>query len=676
MTGAAHLAFHLSATPRLRAATTPSAWRETTPEERDAFTARASSRGAGSTSTSGLCAANGQHAALVVGSTVVSFCVSYVVRLRRKRRSPQIVLKALAGEDSADGPMLAGIKGPTNAKEVEGLPWWWEAFWTLPFTKRGKQGEPLTLGDSMHVFRCNIEQIFGGYPSFDGAPLAEGDLEKAGLTDGTMYIGLQEYYKNFGSVYKLCFGPKSFLVISDAEIAKHVLRERTMTYDKGMLGEVLEDVMGKGLIPADLATWKVRRRAIVPGFHKAWLQYQVGEFARLTQRLMDDLKVASSKGEVRDMEERFGSVALDIIGYSVFNYDFESTLRESPVVRAAISSLREVEHRAQTPVSYWKLPFVDVFVEQQREFKENMALLDGKLNECVATALRDREEMDVEQLQNRDYSKVQNTSLLRFLVDMRGEETTGKQLRDDMITMLIAGHETTASALTWALFELAQNEPLWKKLQAEVDSVLGDREVPTYEDVEKLLLTRLCVAESLRMYPEPPLLIRRSLEEDVLPAGRSGINAKVLRGHDFFISIYNIHRSECYWPHANTFDPERFLRPYSNPEVPGWAGYDPAKWKGLLYPNEISADYAFLPFGGGQRKCVGDVFAMLEATVVLASVARGFDFTFAAPTARPADVGTCTGATIHTRNGLHMHVTRRGSSGMEGAQKEAAAVPA
>lgn len=574
--------------------------------------------------------------------------------------------------------MLAGIKGPTNAKDVEGLPWWWEAFWKLPFTRRGEKGEPLTLGDAMHVFRCNIEQIFGGYPSFDGAPLAEGELESAGLTDGTMYIGLQKYYEDFGPVYKLCFGPKSFLVISDAEVAKYVLREKSQEYDKGMLGEVLEDVMGKGLIPADLETWRIRRRAIVPGFHKAWLEYQVSEFGRMTSRLLDDLKVAASKNEVRDMEERFGSVALDIIGYSVFNYDFESTLRESPVVKAAISSLREVEHRAQTPVSYWKLPFVDVFVAQQREFKENMALLDGKLNECVRKALDDREEMDVEQLQNRDYSQVKNTSLLRFLVDMKGEETTGKQLRDDMITMLIAGHETTASALTWALFELSQNEALLEKVQAEVDSVLGDRDVPTYEDIDKLLMVRLCVAESLRMYPEPPLLIRRSLEEDELPEGRAGFRAKVLRGHDFFISIYNIQRSECYWPNANTYDPERFLRPYSNPEVPGWEGYDPEKWMGRrLYPDELAADYAFMPFGAGQRKCVGDIFAMLEATVVLAGVVRGFDFKFAAPTAKPEDVGTCTGATIHTRNGLNMQVLSRrpAPAGVKAPSAESAQAP-
>eukprot|EP00971_Amphidinium_carterae_P132537 2625080-Amphidinium_carterae.1 len=84
---------------------------------------------------------------------------------------------------------------------------------------------------------------------------------------------------------------------------------------------------------------------------------------------------------------------------------------------------------------------------------------------------------------------MENPSLLRFLVDMRGEETSGKQLRDDMITMLIAGHETTASGLTWALFELAQNKPLMQRVQEEVDRVMGDREIPTYEDIQNMELT-------------------------------------------------------------------------------------------------------------------------------------------------------------------------------------------
>jgi len=557
--------------------------------------------------------------------------------------------------------MLANIKGPVNMMEgePEGLPWWWEAFWTLPFTKRGEKGEPLILGDTMHVFRTNIEQIFGGEPSYDGAPLAKGDLANSGLTDGTMYLGLQRYQEMFGDVYKMCFGPKSFMVVSDPQMMKHILRESVFNYDKGVLGEVLEEVMGKGLIPADFETWRIRRRAIVPGFHKAWLDYQLGQFGVAAGILVDQLHTSSKKGETVDMEERFGSVALDIIGKSIFNYEFNSCEGESPVVKAAIQSLREVEHRAQTPLQYWKLPLVDVFVDRQREFKENMKLLDGALNKAVESALANRSEADVEELEKRDYSKMENASLLRFLVDMRGEETTGKQLRDDMITMLIAGHETTASGLTWALFELAQNETLLKRVQAEIDQVLGHKEKPDYQDLEKMELTRLCFAESLRMYPEPPLLIRRSLEEDVLPAGATGTETKILRGMDFFLSIYNLQRDEKYWPNANTYDPERFLRPYKNPDVPGWAGYDPAKWKGRLYPDELSSDYAFLPFGAGPRKCVGDAFAFMEGTVTLAMVLRDFDFKFAAPTASPEDVGTSTGATIHTRNGLWMQLTPR-----------------
>jgi len=552
------------------------------------------------------------------------------------------------------------LPGPQDLGEKpEGLPFWWEAFWKLPFTARGKAGEPLTLGDTMHVFRTNIEQIFGGEPSYDGAPLATGDLASAGLTDGTMYLGLQRYQEQFGDVYKLCFGPKSFMVVSDPAMVKHMLRENVFNYDKGVLGEVLEDVMGKGLIPADFETWKVRRRAIVPGFHKTWLNFQVSEFGRAGKVLTDELHKVVSAGKSIDMEERFGSVALDIIGKSIFNFEFGSCEGESPVVKAAIQSLREVEHRAQTPFQYWKIPGVELVVERQRDFKQNMKILNSALNSCIQQALADRKEADLEELEARDYTKMDNPSLLRFLVDMRGEETSGKQLRDDMITMLIAGHETTASALTWALFELAQNEPLLKQVQAEIDTVMAGKDFPGYEEVQQMEMVRLCLMESLRMYPEPPLLIRRALEEDTLPKGAAGVDTKVLRGMDFFISIYNMQRSEKYWPNPNKYDPERFKRAFKNPEVPSWAGYDPANWKGRLYPDEQACDYAFVPFGGGPRKCVGDIFSVLEGSVVLAMVLRDFTFEFTAPTEDPSKVGTSTGATIHTKNGLWMKLKPR-----------------
>jgi len=560
-------------------------------------------------------------------------------------------------EHENGGIKLLATEDPYKRKGSNGLPWWWHLFWRLPFTKGGKAGEPLCMGDTMQIFKQNIEEIYGGKPSADGVPLAEGQVE--GMQDGTMYLGLYEYYKAQGGIYKLCFGPKSFTVVSDVAILKHVLRDNAKGYDKGILAEILEPIMGKGLIPADPETWARRRRAIVPGFHKAWLSFMTGMFGHVTLESCKQLDKAVERNEAVDMEHAFGSLALDIIGKAVFNYDFSANGESnSPVVSAAISTLREAEHRSVTVFPYWNLPFASWIFPRQREFQANMRLLDNTLDACIKEALSSREETDIEDLERRDYSKLENPSLLRFLVDARGEDTDSKQLRDDLMTMLIAGHETTASALTWAIFELAQNQTLLASVREEIDTHLGDR-LPDMDDVRSLPLTRLCIAESLRMYPEPPLLIRRALEDDVLPAGGTGIEANIARSSDIFIALYNIHRDERFWPEPHNFDPTRWLRPHTSPEAPWWKGYNPELWNGQLYPTENSADFAYCPFGAGPRKCVGDQFALLEATVALAMFLRRYAFEFTAPTDVPSKVGTNTGATIHTRNGLWMSLQKR-----------------
>lgn len=297
----------------------------------------------------------------------------------------------------------------------------------------------------------------------------------------------------------------------------------------------------------------------------------------------------------------------------------------------------------------------NLLVPRLRKFNSDLKLLNTVLNELIKEALDTKSEADVEDLESRDYMNMENPSLLRFLVDMRGENSTSVQLRDDLMTMLVAGHETTAAVLTWALFELSQQPEFVKKIRQELDTVLGDRN-PTMEDISKLQLIRLVIAESLRMYPEPPLLIRRALEDDILPEGGAGFKTKIMRGTDIFLALYNIHRSSEFWENPDKFDPERFLRPFSNPARPDWAGYSPSN--STLYPNEIQSDFAFLPFGGGNRKCVGDQFALLEAAVTLSIILRKFDFEL---DIRPEDVGIYTGATIHTRNGLMMKVKHRTS---------------
>ena len=126
--------------------------------------------------------------------------------------------------------------------------------------------------------------------------------------------------------------------------------------------------------------------------------------------------------------------------------------------------------------------------------------------------------------------------------------------------------------------------------------------------------------ESLRLYPEPPVLIRRARTQDTLPAGGTGLNGgvKLLRGTDIFISTWNLHRSPELWENAEQYDPTRWERQFKNLSIKNWEGFNPDKINGL-YPNEIATDFAFLPFGGGQRKCVGDQFAMMEAAVTMVS---------------------------------------------------------
>jgi hypothetical protein len=266
----------------------------------------------------------------------------------------------------------------SETKEPEPLPGIWHWFWdAMPFLAAGKKGEPLGLGDVARTFKINIEQIFGNIPAPDKAPLAAADVE--GLDFQAIFLALKTYFDRYGSVYKMCFGPKSFMVVNDPVIARHILRENEGSYDKGALSLVLEDIMGKGLIPADKETWSKRRRAIAPGFHKLYLQRMVSECGQANANLIPQLVQASKEGKVLDMEERFGSLALDVIGKAVFNYEFGSVNEESPVVKAAIRTLGEVEHRALTPAPYWKIPGANKLIPRLVEFNTDMELLNSVL---------------------------------------------------------------------------------------------------------------------------------------------------------------------------------------------------------------------------------------------------------------------------------------------------------
>mmetsp|Transcript_97329 Transcript_97329/g.251635 ORF Transcript_97329/g.251635 Transcript_97329/m.251635 type:complete len:865 (+) Transcript_97329:117-2711(+) len=485
--------------------------------------------------------------------------------------------------------------------------------------------------------------------------MVTGQMER--IAGAPMPIFLEAYGESSG-IFKIVIGPRSVVVVSDPVIVKHVLQGSQQNFTKGILSEVLEPIMGKGLIPADPETWKVRRKAIVPGFHKKWLKKTTELINGCAQRLCKDLErnLMATDGDVVtvNMEEKFTSASLDIIGKAVFDYDFGSVDRESPMIKAVFSVLREAERRAQSVIPYWNLPGASRLFRDQKSHEENLLLLNAVLDELIRKAMELPEDLG-------DASDG-HLSLLQYLVLTKNQDVSTKQLRDDLMTLLIAGHETTAALLTWALHELMKpkNQDIYQQVMDEIDSVVGDREF-VFEDMAKMPILKYVLLETLRLYPEPPLLIRRCIEGDEIPVGPTckgvtGDTVSMLPGQDIFISTWSLQRSTVLWGEdANEFKPLRWQKPI--PADGRWQGYKPEK--ATPYPNEAASDFAFVPFGGGPRKCIGDQFAMLEATIVLAMLLQRYSFE---PLQKSLDeVGLDLAATIHTKRGLRMRVRERGA---------------
>ncbi|KAI4302023.1 hypothetical protein L6164_035245 [Bauhinia variegata] len=462
----------------------------------------------------------------------------------------------------------------------------------------------------------------GDYPRI---PEAKGSMKA--VRSEAFFIPLYELYLTYGGIFRLTFGPKSFLIVSDPSIARHILKDNSKAYSKGILAEILDFVMGKGLIPADGEIWRVRRRAIVPALHLKYVTATIDLFGQATDRLCKKLDAAASDGEDVEMESLFSRLTLDVIGKAVFNYDFDSLTNDTGIVEAVYTVLREAEDRSVAPIPLWEIPIWKDISPRQRKVTAALKLINDTLDDLISICKR---MVDEEELQfHEEYMNEQDPSILHFLL-ASGDDVSSKQLRDDLMTMLIAGHETSAAVLTWTFYLLSKEPSVLSKLQEEVDSVLGDR-FPKIEDMKKLKYTTRVINESLRLYPQPPVLIRRSLDDDMLG------EYPIKRGEDIFISVWNLHRSPILWDDADKFNPERW--PLDGPN-----------------PNETNQNFRYLPFGGGPRKCVGDLFASYETVVALAMLVRRFNFQMAigAP-----PVKMTTGATIHTTEGLKMTVTRR-----------------
>ncbi|CAH8268453.1 unnamed protein product [Arabidopsis lyrata] len=471
--------------------------------------------------------------------------------------------------------------------------------------------------------------ISSGQNDDSGIPIANAKLEDVSdLLGGALFLPLYKWMNEYGPIYRLAAGPRNFVIVSDPAIAKHVLRNYPK-YAKGLVAEVSEFLFGSGFAIAEGPLWTARRRAVVPSLHKKYLSVIVERvFCECAERLVEKLQPYAEDGSSVNMEEKFSQMTLDVIGLSLFNYNFDSLTTDSPVIEAVYTALKEAELRSTDLLPYWKIDALCKIVPRQVKAEKAVTLIRETVEDLIAKC-KEIVEREGERINDEEYVNDADPSILRFLLASR-EEVSSVQLRDDLLSMLVAGHETTGSVLTWTLYLLSKNSSALAKAQEEVDRVLTGRK-PAYEDIKELKYITRCINESMRLYPHPPVLIRRAQVPDILPG-----NYNVNTGQDIMISVYNIHRSSEVWEKAEEFLPERF-------DIEG------------AIPNETNTDFKFIPFSGGPRKCVGDQFALMEAIVALAVFLQRLNVELVPD----QTISMTTGATIHTTNGLYMKVSQR-----------------
>ncbi|MHB8586127.1 MAG: cytochrome P450 [Thermoplasmatota archaeon] len=382
-----------------------------------------------------------------------------------------------------------------------------------------------------------------------------------------------------GGVVPLRIGAYDFVIVSEPEAVREVFVTKARAFKKGLALERAKKVFGEGLLTAEGDHHRRQRRMIQPLFaHSRIAAYgavMVEEAERAGARLRD--------GDIVDVPVAMSRATLTIVGKTLFDLDLEG---ESTSVGEALQTVLDGFQKRLLP---WSTITESLPLPATRRFRRAVDELDRVVFGMIEA---------------RRASGSQGNDLLSLM--LRAHEGEGapadgtgmsdREARDEAMTLVLAGHETTAQALTWTFHLLAQNPDAEATLHNEVDDVLADR-VPTMADLDHLPYTRQVFAEAMRIFPPVWLIGRRALED--VEIGGVSIAARTLVAPSPWLT----HRRGDLWPDPLRFDPERFRE--------GAAERD---------------RFAYYPFGGGPRGCIGEPFAWMEGTLVLATLARRWRF--------------------------------------------------
>jgi len=396
--------------------------------------------------------------------------------------------------------------------------------------------------------------------------------------------------------------------INHPELFRHVLQENHRNYTKGFGYDRMEPLVGKGLLTSEGELWRRQRKLVQPAFHRQRIAAFADLMARHTAAMLERWD-ALPAGETIDVHAQMMQLAFAIVGDALFSIDL--TNEAAAAGEAFAQALAIIDERFQSMFvgpAWWPSA-------SNRRLRAATGVLDELVNGIVSRRRREGTEHD---------------DLLGMLMSAR-DETGGaamdeRQLRDEVVTMILAGHETTANTLTWLWWLLAQNPLARTRLEAEADAALGHRRA-TLADVSALPYTAMAIEETLRLYPPVWLFGRRAIADDTLG------DYRIPAGGALFLSPYLAHRDPRFWPDPERFDPERFTA-------------------------EAVAQrprFAHFPFALGPRMCVGAAFASMEMTIVAAMVAARYRLD-ALPGHR---VEPDPRLTLRPRDGLPMRLQRR-----------------
>jgi cytochrome P450 len=415
-------------------------------------------------------------------------------------------------------------------------------------------------------------------------------------------------YQRYGNVVAIRFLIWPTYMIFHPRDVKHVLQENHRNYSKDTyLIRFLRPLLGRGLFSNDGQSWLHQRRLMQPAFHRK----QLATFGRLmtgaTGSMLERWQHTAGN-QTLDVAEEMVRLTLQIVSQALFSIDLSD---ETDTVGQAFTAL-------MVPFMdyiYHPVPPLGFPTKRNRRIQHFIRTLDRVVQEIITEHRRLGAGKD---------------DLLSTLLEARDEETgeqmNDRQVRDEVMTLLLAGHETTSNALSWTWYLLSQHPDAERCLHAELEQVLGGR-TPTVEDLPRLTYTRMVLDETLRLYPPAVGFNRKALADDEV--GGYVVPANTL----IWLSPYITHRHPDFWENPDVFDPERF---------------SPERSAGRPH-------FAHYPFGGGPRLCIGNHFAMMEAQLVLATIAQRYRLRLV-PNHQVEPQALLT---LRPRNGLPMTILKR-----------------